>query len=100
MLYITKGIISNIINIEKGLDILLRIVRKTNYNKKYIQFEYLADDIYNLDWEGYPIYNIDLNKENIKEYIIEECNLFLIAITLNLPSNIDEYVFCEDCSYC
>ncbi|NDV80870.1 hypothetical protein D0T87_02605 [Bacteroides sp. 51] len=96
-IHTAEDVISGKISVERGFNKMLNIVQYTSYDSKYIQFDCLAED-FDLNEEGYLLYN---NKETIKDRsaaILEEFHLFLLAIRLEIDDSTRESVFCNKCS--
>jgi hypothetical protein len=79
-----------------GLKIMLDIVIASDYSARFIQFMDLDEDIDCFIYTGVPLFNSDINKDNIEEMIINEFKLFLQIEASDLK--IREMAYCNQCS--
>ena len=80
-----------------GLSTMLEIVRRTDYDQKYIQFYEIDEDIDYVFYSGTPLFNQGLTKDNIDDYIIKEFKLLIELSKINFDNSIYDKAFCNSC---
>ena len=96
--FVAKQVIESKISPMIGLMKMLDIVRATDYSSKYIQFDFLDEDIDYLKYSGTTIFYTDLTLENKDEFIKEEFRLFLEMNHLQIDESLRDKSYCLDCS--
>ena len=96
-LFTARQVVENKLKVLDGLNIMLEIVRATDYDAKYRQFSDIDEDIDFLNHYEYTIFNSGLRKDNVEEYVKSEFELFIEVESLNLDDNIFNKSICDKC---
>lgn len=75
---------------------MFEVARKTDYNRKYMDFYMLDDEIDSIEYDGYAIFTNGLNKKNVDEYILNEFKLFKKVLNGDYTDYYDKSI-CNDC---
>lgn len=94
---VSKAILGSV-SIDFAFAQMKKIAFETNYSARYIAFYEIDEDLERLDYNDYPIFNINLTKENSNEFIMEEFKIFLEMERLNIPLEERDYNYCISCS--
>lgn len=89
-------VINKLINLLRGLRLAYGVVLKTDYDKRFIQFYYLDEDIQTLEFDNKPFYSVSLNQNNIDSFIINEFKLWLDFITKKID-DWEKLAYCHNC---
>lgn len=96
-LFIATQVVENKLKVLEGLNIMLDIVRATDYDAKYCQFSDIDEDIDYLNHCEQTIFNSGLRKNNIEEYVKNEFALLIEIEALELDNSIFEKAICDKC---
>ena len=96
-LFTARQVVENKLKVLDGLNIMLDIVRATDYDAKYRQFSYIDEDIDYLNHYEQTIFNSGLRKDNIEEYVKNEFTLLVEIEALELDNSIFEKSICNKC---
>lgn len=96
-IYIATEVCEERICPQDGLTRMQDVIKKTEYDSKYMQFYDLAEDIDYLDCCGETIFNIGLTQENKNQFIKAEFELFLEAEKLQIEDTTREKSICDNC---
>ena len=96
--FIAKQVIENKINPMIGLTKMLDVVRATDYHYKYIQFDFLDEDIHYLNYSQTTVFNAGLTLDNQEEFVKEEFQLFLEMNQLEIDNSYREQSYCLKCN--
>jgi hypothetical protein len=94
---LAKKVVNGEIDINVALKKMLRVVGFSDYDSKYIDFEWISEDLYNLKYEHFTIYCSGMTLENYKEYILEEFEIFLEMQDLKIPDEERTKNYCSNC---
>ena len=96
MLNLANKVLNNEIEPALGLRMACGVALGTEYDSKYIQFDYLDEDLDYLMHEGRGLFSNNLSKENMDYYIRNEFELWLKLRNSN-HINITDLAYCENC---
>lgn len=94
---LARQVVNNQIDPRKGLSIMMEIIRRTDYSNKYMQFYDLDEDVAYLFYEGSTIFNSDLRKENVDEFVKQEFQLLLDSQELIWDKSFSGKAYCNSC---
>lgn len=96
-LAITNKVIKNEIDVEFAFNQMLKIVYTSDYDRRYIPFFDLDEDLDYLKYDNSTLYNSNLTIENSKKFILEEFKIFAEMERLKVPLEERSKSFCEHC---
>ena len=94
---IAEKVINKQINIDFAFNIMIRIVYKTNYNSRYLDFFIIDEDLDNFYYNKISESPDGLNFDNKDDYIKNEFSIFLQMEKLNIPIDERKLCYCEKC---
>ena len=97
--FIAEKVVNGTLSQSKGLSIMNEIVKKSDYDSRYMQFFELDEDLDYLNYSNNTIFNSELTIENKGEYILEEFKLFIELENLKIDNKIREYSICKKCNH-
>lgn len=97
--FVAKNVINGKFSQSIGLIEMNKIVIKSDYDSKYIDFFELDEDLDYLKYSESTIFNYELSRENKEEFILEEFKLFLEIEDLKIENKIREYSICKKCNH-
>jgi len=95
--FISKKVINDEIDIKDGFKIMLEICSTVGYERRYIAFYEINEDIDCLFYNDSILFNPDLTMENKNKFIKEEFKIFYEMEKHNIPLEKRNLWYCKNC---
>ena len=89
--------VNNEIDIEDAFRKMCTIARETDYDRRYIGFYIIEEDLECLEYTNRTCFTTDLTLDNYKEYIKNEFQIFLEMFEVTIPDSEKGKYYCTDC---
>lgn len=89
--------VNNEIDIEDAFRKMCTIACETDYDRRYIGFYIIEEDLECLEYANRTSFTTDLTLVNYKEYIKNEFQIFLEMFEITIPDSERGKYYCTDC---
>lgn len=97
--YLCKKIVNGEISSKKGVNELSHFFYQSGYEPIYGVWDELNDDIWAINNGGHHLFNSNLTKENIDQYIKKMASQFIQLTEIKLPERFFHFYACSKCGY-
>lgn len=94
--YVVKSVLNGDMVPREGLAIMYKLAWETN-SAKYMQFDYLSEDLYFLEDDNMSYFTTGLSLENADRFILREFELFLEMEACGVGDEARDSAYCQHC---